>query len=30
MVPCAGDRWVLGAGHVRRHQLLQWARRWVA
>lgn len=30
IVPCAGDRWILGAGHVRGHQLLQWATRWVA
>lgn len=30
VVPCAGDRWILGAGHVRGHQLLQWATRWVA
>lgn len=30
LLPCAGDRWVLGAGHVRGHQLLQWATRWVA
>jgi hypothetical protein len=30
VVPCAGDHWVLGAGHVRGHQLLQWAKRWVA
>lgn len=30
IMPCAGDRWILGAGHVRGHQLLQWATRWVA
>jgi hypothetical protein len=30
LVPCAGDRWILGAGHVRGHQLLRWAARWVA
>jgi hypothetical protein len=30
VVPCAGDRWVLGPGHVRGHELLRWARRWVA
>jgi hypothetical protein len=29
-VPCAGDRWILGPGHVRSHRLLQWASRWVA
>ena len=30
VVPCASDRWILGAGHVRGHQLLRWATRWVA
>ena len=30
VVPCASDRWVLGPGHVRGHQLLRWATRWVA
>lgn len=25
VIPCAGDRWILGANHVRGHQLMGWA-----